>query len=244
MHKIILTLAVTIFAASAFATPGCVTGTYTSYIALSGGGCTVGDAVFSNFSALSFVNSPGVDPLPSDDIEITPGGTPTAPTLVFVYTDGMGNSTPVTFSQNGNIFSFGLNYQLTPTGANLSSVQIASDFSNTSPGSVSATKNAQLLGGGPIYTSTVSDGGVSNSLSNVSGTVASVAGSGTWVISDTISLQAQTGGVVTQAGFTNLFDETPATTGEPLTAFLVGTGLFGLGFGARRRKRLAAQAQA
>jgi hypothetical protein len=60
-----------------------------------------------------------------------------------------------------------------------------STFGNTSPGSASASKTAQLLSGGPAITSTVNDGGVSNALGTYSGTVMPVSGVGTFLITAT-----------------------------------------------------------
>jgi len=203
----------------------CVTGTYASYQALSGG-CTIGDALFSNFSNLSFVNSPGVPTLAASQIEVTPSGTSTDALLNFVYLNSDAAATPVTVNQNGQIFSFGLNFDLLVSSATLTGIQMSSTFSNTSPGSASASKTAQLLSGGPALTSTVNDGGISNALGTYSGTVIPVSGVGTFLITDTTSLQAQTG-AVTQSGFANSFLLTPGATATPEIASLamIGSGL-------------------
>src|SRR5262249_44529538 len=143
-----------------------------------------------------------------------------------------------TVNQNGQIFSFNLNYQMTLTGASLIDIQMASTFSNTNPGSASATKNAQLLSGGTIFTSTVNDGGISNPLNTYTSPMIPVSGTGVWIISDTTSLQAQTGGAVTQSGFANLFtlQATPTSVPEPMTALIIGSGLICVGLVSRRRR--------
>jgi len=238
MRRINLILGVTAFAAVAYATPACITGTYASYVALGSGGCVLGDSTVGTFSNLSFVNTPDVPPLPAADIEVVAGGTLTAPTLTFIYTNAAGVPTPVNLNTNGSVFSFGFNYQMTPNGANLTSIQEDSTFSNTTPGSVSATKSVQLQSGGTVFTSTVSDQGTShNPSATLPGSIVPVTGSGTWVIADTISLQAQTGGLVSSSGVENLFVLT-ATSGtpEPLTAFMIGSGLLCLGLVAPRRR--------
>lgn len=203
----------------------CMTGTYASYQALSGG-CTIGDAMFSNFSSLSFVNSPGVAPLTASEIEVIPSGTSTDALLSFVYLDANAAPSPVTLNQNGQIFSFGLSFDLLVSPSTLTGIQMSSTFSNTSPGSASASKTAQLLSGGPAITSTVNDGGISNALGTYAGAVMPVSGVGTFLITDTTSLQAQTGSV-TQSGFTNSFLLTPASTATPEIGSLamIGSGL-------------------
>ena len=217
----------------------CVSGAYATYQALSGG-CSVGDAVFTNFSALSFVNSAGVPALTADEIEVIPGGTPTDATLTFVYLSATGAPTPVTLSSSGQLFSFGLNFDITVSPSSLSGIQMASTFSNTSPGSVSTTKTAQLIGGPTFAPSTVSDGGVSNAMGTYNGAIIPVSGVGTFLITDTTSLQAQSGSV-TQAGFENFFDLTPASnaaTPELGTLVLLGAGLIFLSLtGRATRKR-------
>ena len=203
----------------------CVTGTYASYQALSGG-CTIGDAMFSNFSSLSFVNSPGVGTLTASEIEVIPSGSATDALLSFVYLDANAAPSPVTLNQNGQIFSFGLSFDLLVSPSTLTGIQMSSTFSNTSPGSASASKTAQLLSGGPAITSTVNDGGISNALGTYAGAVMPVSGVGTFLITDTTSLQAQTGSV-TQSGFTNSFLLTPASTATPEIGSLamIGSGL-------------------
>jgi hypothetical protein len=225
-------------AVSAFALPAnCTTGTYTSYIALGAGGCQDGDATFSNFSNLTFVNI-GIGTISPDNLEVIPGGTALAPTLTFVYFNS-GVATPITVSTNGTQFAMGFNYQMTLTGASLVDIMMNSNFANSTPGSASATKNATLLGGGPTSTSTVSDQGSSNALGNHAGNLASTTGTGVWLIGDATSLQAQTAGSVTQANFENLFTLAAAQTGvpEPVTGVLIGSGLLCLGLVSRRKRQ-------
>jgi hypothetical protein len=134
-------------------------------------------------------------------------------------------------NQSGQIFSLGFQYTLTITGgATLNTIQMDSTFANTAPGRVTATKSASN-GGSPVI-STVSDGGASNPMATYDGNISSVSGSGPWTINDATSLQAQTGGTVTAAGFENLFDLTPgtSTTPEPSTLALLGVGLLALGW--------------
>jgi len=221
----------------------CVTGTYTSYEAL-GGGCSIGNATFSNFSSLSFVNSSGVPVLSPDQIIVTPSGTASDASLEFFYVNGNGAATPVTVNQIGQIFSFGFSFQILVSPGSLNGIEMDSNFANTSPGSASATKTAQLVGGGPTYTSTVSDGGISNSLGNYTGSLIPVAGSGAFRITDTTSLQAQTGSA-TQSGFTNSFalGAGTASTPEVRSSILMGSGLVLLSVFAnvaRRRQQRAA----
>ena len=218
----------------------CVTGTYASYQALSGG-CFIGDALFSNFSNLSFVNSPGVGILTASEIEVIPSGTSTDAVLSFVYLDANATPTPVTVNQNGQIFSFGLSFDLLVSPSTLTGIEMSSTFGNTAPGSASASKTAQLLTEGPAITSTVNDGGISNALGTYAGSIMPVSGVGTFLITDTTSLQAQTGSV-TQSGFANSFFLTPATTATPEIGSLamIGSGLVFLSMVAsstRNRKR-------
>jgi hypothetical protein len=236
---IVLISGMAIAAVGAFAAPACVTGSYTSYIALGAGGCTAGYATFSNFSALSFTNI-GISALTSDQIQVVPDGTLLAPTLTFIYVNPAGGSAPVTVNQSGQQFAMGFNYLMTLTGAVLSDIQIDSSFANTTPGSASVTKNASLSGGGS-FTSTVNDQGVSNAQSNHVGNLVATTGTGVWLISDGTSLQAQVGGSVTQVNFENLFTLTPSvTTGSPETGtiLLMGTGLICLGLLFRKRQNV------
>lgn len=231
-----------LIATAAIAAPACVTESYASYLTLGAGGCSIGDATFSNFSTLSFTNSGGVPALPTSDIQVIPGGTTLDPTLTFEYITtpgGVVTPTPVTVNSSGQIFSFGFSYQMVLTAATLVNIQQDSTFANTSPGSVSSTKNISLLAGGPTLTSTVGDGGVSNSLGTRSGQVVAVTGAGPWLVSDTTSLQAQSG-MATQSSFENLFSLAPSgTVPEPLTTTMIGSGLLLVGLGARRRARKA-----
>ncbi len=237
MKTLITIVCLSIPAASA--STACVTGSYASYQALSGG-CSIGDAMFSNFSALSFVDSPGVASLSSTEIQVVPGGTPTDATLTFVYLNAAGMPTAETLSGGGQIFSFGLSFDITVSPVVLDAIQMASTFANTGTGDVSSTKTAQLTGGGPEFTSTVSNGGAQDPMATYNGAMIPVSGAGTFVITDTTSLQAQTGSV-TQAGFENSFVMADAApTAEVGSLIMLGSGLIFLGLlgtsaGARKR---------
>ncbi|HWZ34309.1 MAG TPA: hypothetical protein VNX18_23385 [Bryobacteraceae bacterium] len=223
---------------SAFALPAaCNTGTYTSYVALGSTGCTDGDATFSNFSGLNFQNF-GISGLTTDEIQVIPGGTLLAPTLTFLYLNATGAPTPVTVNVNGQQFAMGFNYLMTLSGAVLRDIQMDSVFNNTTPGSVSATKGAQLQTGGTVFTSTVNDQGANNASANHVGNVVPTSGTGVWVITDGVSLQAQSGGVATQTSFENLFilDQITTNTPETATMLMMGTGLIGLSLLSRRRR--------
>ncbi len=224
----------------ALAAPACVMGTYASYQALAGG-CSIGDATFSNFSSLLFLNSPGVPALTSSQIEVIPSGTSTSDMLTFVYLNAAGAPTPVTVNANGQIFSFGMNFQIVVTPSALTGIQMSSTFSNTMPGSVSATKTIQPVGGPILVSSTVNDAGISHALGTLSGLVMPVSGVGAFLVTDTTSLQAQTGSV-TQVGFANSFNIGPISTATPEIASqaMIGGGLVFLSLVAnsmRKRKR-------
>jgi hypothetical protein len=232
--------ALCLVAIPALAAPACVTGSYASYQALAGG-CTIDNATFSNFSGLSFVNSPGVPPLTASEIEVIPSSTPTTDVLTFVFLNAAGAPTPVTVNQNGQIFSFGLNFQIAVTPGSLTGIQMGSTFSNTAPGSVSASKSVQPLIGGPSVSSTVNDGGVSNAMATYNGLLMPVSGVGPFLVTDTTSLQAQTGSV-TEAGFANSFNVGGVGTPTPEIASLamIGSGLVFLSLIAsstRKRRR-------
>jgi len=224
----------------ALAAPACVSGTYASYQALAGG-CSIGDATFSNFSGLTFLNSPGVPALTASEIEVIPSSAATTDMLTFVYLNAAGAPTPVTVNTNGQIFSFGMSFQIVATPSALTGIQMSSTFANTMPGSVSATKSIQPIGGGTAVSSTVNDGGTSHALGTVNGLVMPVSGVGAFLVTDTTSLQAQTG-IVTQAGFSNSFILGPivAPTPEIASQAMIGGGLVFLSLLAnsmRKRKR-------
>src|SRR5260370_9074504 len=130
----------------ALAAPACVMGTYASYQALAGG-CSIGDATFSNFSSLLFLNSPGVPALTSSQIEVIPSGTSTSDMLTFVYLNGAGAPTPGTVNANGQIFSFGMNFQIVGTPSPLTGIQLISPFTTTIHAGVHATTPIHPVGG-------------------------------------------------------------------------------------------------
>lgn len=240
MQRWILLCFGTAFATSAFALPTtCVTGTYASYVSLGATGCQDGNATFNNFGTLGFTNSGGVSTIPTSDIIVIPGGTALDPTLRFEYgtlAASVITPAPETVNVAGQIFSMGFAYQIAFTEANLSSIQMGETFSNTTSGSVSATKNAQIASG-PVFTSTVTDGGVSNSANTtLAGNLATTSGTGIWTITDTVSLQAQTGSA-TQNSFENLYSSAAATSvPEPSTMLIAAAVLLGLGMVRRRRR--------
>ena len=223
----------------ALAAPACVSGTYASYQALAGG-CSIGDATFSNFSGLTFLNSPGVPALTASEIEVIPSSTATSDLLTFVYLNAAGAPTPVTVNTNGQVFSFGMSYQIVVTPSALTGIQMSSTYGNTMPGSISASKTIQPVGGGPMVTSTVTDAGTNHVMATYNGLVVPVSGVGAFLVTDTTSLQAQTG-VVTEAGFANTFNIGPfAPTPEIASQAMIGGGLVFLSLLAnsmRKRKR-------
>jgi hypothetical protein len=231
--------ALSLVAIPVLAAPACVTGTYASYQALAGG-CTLDNATFSNFSGLTFVNSAGVPQLTASEIEVIPSSTATTDMLTFVFLNSTGTATPVTVNANGQIFSLGLNFQVLVAPPTLSGIEMAATFSNTAPGSVSASKSVQPLAGGTTISSTVNDAGVSNVMGTYNGLLMPVSGSGVFLVTDTTSLQAQTGSV-TEAGFANSFVVGPTTaTPEIASLAMIGSGLVFLSLIAsstRKRRR-------
>ncbi len=197
---------------AAFAAPAaCVAGTYASYQALSGG-CSIGNAVFSSFSGLTFVNSPGVATLTPSEIEVTPSGDATDASLTFAFLNSSGALTPITVNQLGQIFSFDLSYRLLVAPGSLTGFEMNAAFSNTAPGSASATKTVEPVGGGTAVTSTVNDGGVSNPMGSYNGSPMPISANGPVLVTDTTSLQAQTGSV-TESSFMNSFVQSAASGG-------------------------------
>jgi len=231
---IVLFMGMALAVVSAFAVP-CATGTYASYQALGSGGCTVGDATFSNFGAFGFTNSVGVPTIGTGNLLVTPGGTALDPTLTFTYVVGS-TPTPETVNQSGQIFSFDFVYMVTFTGATLANIQMDTTEVNTNGGGVAATKNAQQISGGTVFTSQASDGGVDHSIPTlITGANTSTSGAGPWNIQDTVSLQAQNG-TATQDNFENLYT-LQASTGTPETdtVLLMGSGLLCIGLVRLRR---------
>jgi hypothetical protein len=238
MRPFVLLCFGTACAISAFAapTPSCTSETYAAYAALSTG-CTDGDATFSNFGALNFTNSGGVATIPESDIMVIPGGTTLDPNLTFEYVNSSGTATPETVDVSGQILTMQFVYSVTLSASTLDSIQMNETFSNTSPGSVSATKNAEI-GTGPVFTSTVTDGGITNPANTTSnGNVEPTSGTGVWSITDTISLQAQTGSA-TQNSFENAYVLTASTTAVPEPSMLLACGviLLMLGIPLKRRR--------
>lgn len=231
MRRVILLISGIAIAGSAFALPAtCVSATYAVYSGM-GFSCQDGDATFSNFSSpLGSTKSGGVPAIPDTQLLVIPGGTTLDPTLTFEYVDSSGNPAPETVS-GAQLFSMGFTYQIALTGATMTYIEMGQTFSNTAPGNVSATKNAQLLTGGAIFSSTVDDEGMSNpantTLFDPTGPEP-VSGIGTWSIQDTVSLQAETKSA-TQNSFENLFTLSETATPEPSTMLLIGSALLCIG---------------
>ena len=229
-----------ILAALARGTPAtCVSGTYTSYIALAGTGCALGNEVFSNFSSLSFSNSLGVSTIPTDDILIAPSTAAGVDSLVFSY-----QNLPVTANQtatvvgvgNSQLLAYNFTYLITPNLNPVVDIQMKTTMSNTNTAGVSAVKDAS--NGGPVQESSASDGGVAHAaLTLVTGPLTAVSGGGAFNVLDAVSLQGQNG-VAQQQNFTNLFTEGAlATTPEPGPVLLIGSGLVCLGLSRRQFRR-------
>ncbi|HEY4360650.1 MAG TPA: PEP-CTERM sorting domain-containing protein [Bryobacteraceae bacterium] len=227
-------------AALARGTPSaCVATTYTAYEALGSGGCTVGNELFSNFSALSFSNSLGVPTISTDDILITPSTAASIDSLAFTY-----QNLPATANQtatvvgvgNSQLLAYNFNYIITPNLNPVVDIQMETTLLNTNAAGVSAVKDAS--NGGPVQESSSSDGGTSHaSLSLVTGPVTALSGGGAFNVLDAISLQGQNG-VAQQSNFTNLFTEGAlATTPEPGPVLLIGSGLVCLGLSRRQFRR-------
>jgi hypothetical protein len=230
--------------AVAAAAPMCTTDTYTAYEGLGSGGCTIGDETFSNFSSLSFSNSLGVSTLSSDQILVTPTAVGNEASLAFTYGTA---ASPITIIlvDSSQVFAFDFTYEaVAASGLVLSGIQQTATFSNTTPGSTSFTKNAQAMGGGPIFTSAVTDGGTSHVAATYDGPITAVSGANSdFLVKDAISLQAQSGSV-SNSGFANNFFTSPGnttTTPEPPVSLLIGSGLVLLGgltrkYAERRRR--------
>jgi len=224
------------------AAPMCTTGTYDTYFALGAGGCTLGGETFSGFNInppVFITNTTGV-PTSMTQILITPTAVGNDETLAFSYETTTGAPLVISLTDGAQLFALGFSYIATPAASTaLTSMQMTSTFSNTTPGSVSATKNAQANSGGAVFTSAVSDGGVSNVSNTYLGPVTPITG-GTTIFSvrDTISLQAQTG-AVSDTGFSNIFVTPPVP--EPPASILIGGGLLLISSLVRRvnsRKRM------
>jgi hypothetical protein len=224
--------AVVLFSALGTAAPACTTTTYDVYI--SQGSCSIGNFTFSNFSTLTYTSSLGQPRPAATQLLVTPSGDGLGSlALGFNYQSAPQTPMDIIVNTNGAQFGVTFTYNVVGAGAPLEGDVMWSTFSNTTPGSASATKNSQLVSGGTIYTSTVSDQGGSNALANRSGSAVSFvpATPGPYTIQDSISLQAQTGGAATLRDFTNVF-----AIPEPLTGVLLGSGLVLLGLARRRRK--------
>jgi hypothetical protein len=220
-------------AAAAWGAPtACVSGTYASYVALGSTGCTIGDETFSNFGALSFTNSLGVDTITTSEIDIAPSSVAGVDSLLFTYvglptgTGGFPSSTDVGVGNN-QIFSYNFQYVITPAPNPITAIQMKSTIINTNGGSVSAVKDFDS----DANESSANDGGAAHAaFTTVSGPITSVSLSGPYTVQDTISLQGQSG-TAEQQDFTNLFTEGPftSTTPEPPSTLLIGAGLICLG---------------
>ncbi len=180
-HCLKIVLPVIVLAALARATPStCAGASYTAYEALGSGGCTVGDELFSNFSALSFSNSLGVPSIPTTDIIITPSVSSNVDSLLFSYTN-----LPVTANQtatvlgegNAQLLAYDFTFLVTPNPNPLLYIQMKSTISNTNAAGVSAVKDAS--NGGPMVNSQADDGGVAHaSLTSVIGPITASSGGG------------------------------------------------------------------
>src|SRR5260370_42376959 len=134
-----------------------------------------------------------------------------------------------------------MNFHIVVTLRALRGIQMNFTFRKTMAGSVSATKSIQPVGGPILVSSTVNDAGVAHALGTLNGLVMPVSGVGAFLVTDTTSLQAQTGSV-TQVGFANSFNIGPISTATPEIASqaMIGGGLVFLSLVAnsmRKRKR-------
>lgn len=219
----------------------CAPGTYTTYQALGSTGCTVGNELFSNFSALSFSNSLGVSTIPTGDIFITPASLAGVDSLVFTY-----QNLPVTTNQTATVagvgaaqlLAYNFMYVVTPNPNPLADIQMKTTLLNTNAASVSAVKDAS--NGGAVLESSSSDGGSAHvSLTTLNGPVTALSGTTAFQILDAVSLQGQNG-VAQQQDYTNLFTEGAVVVGgtpEPGPIFLIGSGLVCLGLTRRHFAR-------
>jgi hypothetical protein len=202
------------------AAPMCTAETYNNYAA-SGFSCSLGAETFSNFSALSFENSIGVPVLSSTQVLVTPTTVGNSDSLAFSYETTTGAPLTISLTDGDQVFGMVLSYQ-TIASTSLLSIQMASSFGNTTPGSVSALKQAANVTS--IFASGVTDNGVSNVSATYLGPVTPVTGgTGLFNVQDTISLQAQSGSV-TDSGFANTF-VTMSRVPEPPANILIGGGL-------------------
>jgi hypothetical protein len=240
------------------AAPLCVTGTYDTYVALDSFGCIEGTLLLFHFSLTpSFTNSMGVPTLANSQILITPTVSGSTESLAFSYETTTGAPMVISLNDNDQVFAFSFSYNaISVQGpgihpAPLSSIQMTSTFSNTEPGSVSATKIATAGEGVinfPTFASAVTSNGVSNVNNTYLGPVTAVNPSGSaddFSIQDAISLQAQTGSV-SDTGFANIFVtrlSADLNAPEPPASILIGGGLLLIGSLVRRvssRKRMNA----
>jgi hypothetical protein len=207
--------------------PLCTTQTYTVYLALGSAGCSLGNETFSNFGNPSFTTSLGVPTLSNSQILVTPTLSGNSEMLAFSYETTTGAPLLISLSDNSQAFAFSFSYLALAT-TSLSSIQMESTFSNTTPGSVSATKNAQAVAGGTIFTSAVTDGGISNMANTYLGPVTPITGgTAPFNVQDAISLQAQSGSVM-DGGFANAFvtsSGVTTTAPEPSESILIGSGI-------------------
>ncbi len=237
---------VVLITAAAAAGPLCTKDTYAAYPTSGFSYAQSAHETFSKFSRLSFSTGLGVPELTPDQILVTPATSGDEASLSFTY-GTTASPSPIFLVDNSQEFAFDLTYEaVAAVGKVLTGIQQMATFSNLVPGDASFTKNAQATGGGPIFTSAVTDGGTNHLSANYSGPITAISGDNSdFLIQDAISLQAEAG-AVSNAGFANnLFTGPGGTTNtpEPPVSLLISSGLVLIGSLTRRvtaRRRLNA----